>query len=52
LRNGWTRNTLKIGDVVSVEAFRAKDGSHVANAKAVTLASTGQKLLAAPNPAQ
>jgi len=35
-----------------VEAFRAKDGSHVANAKAVTLASTGQKLLAAPNPAQ
>src|SRR6202521_794820 len=25
LRNGWTRNTLKVGDVVSVEAFRAKD---------------------------
>src|ERR1700739_841541 len=52
LRNGWTRNALKIGDVVSVEAFRAKDGSHVANAKAVTLASTGQKLLAAPNQKQ
>jgi Family of unknown function (DUF6152) len=52
LRNGWTRNTLKVGDVVSVEAFRAKDGSHVANAKVVTLTSTGQKLLAAPNQAQ
>jgi hypothetical protein len=49
LRNGWTRNSLKIGDVIGVEGVRARDGSHVANAKAVTLAGTGQKLLAAPN---
>ena len=49
LRNGWTRNSLKPGDVISVEAFAAKDGSHIGNAKAVTMTSTGQKLLAAPN---
>ena len=49
LRNGWTRNSLKIGDVIGVEGVRARDGSHIANAKAVTLAGTGQKLLAAPN---
>jgi hypothetical protein len=48
LRNGWTRNTLKVGDVISVEAFQARDGSHIGNAKAVTT-SAGQKLLAAPN---
>ncbi len=48
LRNGWTRNTLKAGDVISVEAFQARDGSHIGNAKAVTT-SAGQKLLAAPN---
>ena len=46
LRLGWARNSLKIGDVVTVEASRAKDGSNIANAKAVILASTGQKLFA------
>jgi len=49
LRNGWTRNSLKAGDVITVEAFGARDGSHIGNAKSVTLTSTGQKLLAAPN---
>src|SRR5262245_30833542 len=32
LRNGWTRNSMKIGDVVTVDASRAKDGSLHANA--------------------
>ena len=27
LRLGWARNSLKIGDVVTVEASRAKDGA-------------------------
>ena len=49
LRNGWTRNSLKVGDIITVEAFGARDGSHIGNAKAVTLTSTGQQLLAAPN---
>jgi hypothetical protein len=48
LRNGWTRNSLKVGDVITVEAFGARDGSHIGNAKSVTT-STGQQLLAAPN---
>jgi len=52
LRNGWTRNSLKVGDVITVEAFGARDGSHIGNAKAVTLTSTGQQLLAAPNQTQ
>ena len=47
MRAGWTRNTMKVGDVVTVEGSRAKDGSHIGNARAVTLASTGKRLFAA-----
>lgn len=47
MRAGWTRNSMKAGDVVTVEASRAKDGSNNANARSVTLASTGQTLFAA-----
>jgi hypothetical protein len=47
MRAGWTRNSMKIGDAVTVEGSRARDGSNHANARAVTLASTGQKLFAA-----
>ena len=43
-RNGWTRNSMKIGDLVIVEGTRAKSGSPHGNARSVTLASTGQKL--------
>ena len=35
MRAGWTRNTLKIGDVVTVEGSRAKDKSHIGNARVV-----------------
>jgi hypothetical protein len=45
IRAGWSRNSLKIGDVVKVEASRAKDGSTNANASKVILNSTGQRLL-------
>jgi hypothetical protein len=38
---------MKVGDVVTVEGSLAKDGSHTGNARAVSLASTGQKLFAA-----
>ena len=47
MRAGWTRDTLKVGDVVTVEGSRAKDGSQVGNARAVTLKSTGKRLFAA-----
>ena len=47
MRAGWTRNSMKAGDIVTVEASRAKDGSNNANARSVTLASTGKTLFAA-----
>ncbi len=37
LRNGWTRSAMKIGDVVTVEAFTAKNGANIANARSVTV---------------
>ena len=45
LRNGWTRTTLEVGDVVTVEGFHAHDGSNIANARVIVLTSTGQTLL-------
>jgi len=35
MRSGWTRNSLKIGDVISVSGSRAKDGSNLVNARSV-----------------
>jgi hypothetical protein len=46
MRQGWTRNSLKVGDEVTVEGSMAKDGSKIANARQVALAN-GQKLFAA-----
>ena len=40
-RQGWRRETLKIGERVSVEGSLAKNGSKRMNARRVTLASTG-----------
>jgi hypothetical protein len=40
-RQGWRRETLKIGEVVTVEGWLAKNGSKRTNASKVTLASTG-----------
>ena len=46
MRNGWRRDTMKIGDVVVVEGSLAKDGSPTGNARTVVLASTGKRLFA------
>jgi Family of unknown function (DUF6152) len=43
-RQGWTKTTLKIGDVVIVEGTRAKDGGTHGNARAVYMENTGKKL--------
>ena len=40
---GWRRETLKIGEVVTVEGSMAKNGSKRMNARTVTLASTGAR---------
>lgn len=37
-RSGWTRNTVKVGDVISVSGYRARDGSNRANLASITLA--------------
>ena len=47
MRAGWTRNTLHVGDEVTVEGSRAKDGAFVGNARVVILAATGKRLFAA-----
>ena len=46
MRNGWTRNTLKIGDVVTVEGSLARDRTPYGNARSVVLASNGKRLFA------
>jgi hypothetical protein len=46
-RSGWTRNTMKVGDEVTVDGTMAKDGSKQANARSVTMTNTGKKLGAA-----
>lgn len=45
MRRGWTRNSLKPGDTVTVEGYLAKDGSKLANARNVTLGD-GRKIFA------
>ena len=45
LRRGWTRNSLKPGDAITVNGYLAKDGSHLANARQVTL-SDGRRVFA------
>ena len=44
LRLGWTRNSMTVGDVVTVEGSGARNGSNNAHGRVVTLASSGQKL--------
>jgi hypothetical protein len=48
MRNGWTPSSLKIGDVVAIEGFQAKNGSRVGNAQVVTLTATGERLFTTP----
>ena len=52
MRAGWNKNSMKTGDVVKVEGSRAKDDSNNANARAVTLASSGKRLFAASSQGQ
>jgi len=42
LRLGWTRNSLKIDEVVVVNGYLAKDGSNLANSTSVTF--NGRKM--------
>src|SRR6185436_8708726 len=51
MRQGWSRNTMKIGDTVTVEGSRAKDGSNIGNARSVVTAD-GKRLFAASSQGQ
>ena len=44
MRRGWTRNSMQIGDVVTIDGILARDGSHALNARSVVLDATGQRL--------
>ncbi|HET9192363.1 MAG TPA: DUF6152 family protein [Vicinamibacterales bacterium] len=46
MRNGWRRDTMKIGDEVTVEGSLAKDGTPTGNARSVVLTSSGKRLFA------
>jgi hypothetical protein len=44
-RHGWTRNSLKPGDALTVMGYLAKDGAKLANVRSVTMAD-GRKVFA------
>ncbi len=52
LRRGWRRDSMKVGDVVTVDGFRARNGRDIGNATAVVLTATGQRLFAGSSQAQ
>ena len=44
-RQGWSKDSLKQGDQVTIDGYRAKDGSNTCNSSSVTLAD-GKRLFA------
>jgi hypothetical protein len=44
-RQGWRKDSLKEGDQVTIDGYRAKDGSNTCNSGSVTLAD-GKRLFA------
>lgn len=46
MRLGWKRDSLKEGDLITVEGSRAKDGRKFANAQTIVLAASGRRMLA------
>jgi hypothetical protein len=50
MRRGWNRNSIKVGEQVTVDGFRAKDGSPTANGTQVKTADG--RILGAASSAQ
>jgi len=46
MRLGWTRDSMKVDDVVKVQGSLARDGSKLVNARSVVMEKTGQRLFA------
>jgi hypothetical protein len=36
-RNGWTKDAVKSGDEVTIEGFRAKDGTNTCNSRSIKM---------------
>ncbi len=36
-RNGWTKDAVKTGDEVTIEGFRAKDGTNTCNSRSIKM---------------
>ena len=51
VRDGWKRDSLKIGDAITVEASRARDDSNKGNARKIVFVSTGKQVLGGKPPA-
>jgi hypothetical protein len=51
VRRGWNKTSMKVGDVISVEGSRAKDGSNTCAASSVKT-SDGKQLFAGNAPTQ
>ena len=49
---GWKKNSLAIGEEISIEGWQARDGSNTANARRVTRTSNGEVLGAASSAGQ
>ena len=47
-RRGWRKDSLRTGDHIMIDAFRAKDGPHTANASQVKLPDGRQISAASP----
>ena len=47
MRRGWARDSLKVGDTVTVEGFRARNDPHVGNTRSVKLAN-GKQVFSTP----
>jgi uncharacterized protein DUF6152 len=45
-RAGWDRHALKVGDQVTVTAYKAKDGTNRANARGNVTLADGRKIFA------
>ena len=49
LRLGWKRDSLKTGDLITVEGSLARDGSKLANARTILMVATGKLMLSGSN---
>jgi Family of unknown function (DUF6152) len=48
IHQGWKRDSMKVGDQVVVKGFQARNGSHIADGRRVTLAN-GHRVLYGPH---